>query len=862
MKLELIRKEELTRISPAREGEQVGQRAKSPAKHRTSKVALGLFSSRIITACLTATLTRKLVILLLTSLSINLSAQLSINGSLEDGGSLPIMYSNIVLYAASDSSLVKVESSDEEGRFSFKGIATGNYFIVSSYIGFDDYHSPEIEVGVDDVDMGVLRMVTSSVQLETAVVTAKRSLIEVKPDRMVFNVEGTINSAGDNALGLLRKAPGVLVDNNNSIAVLSRSGVLIYIDGKRLPLTGDDLTAYLNNLPAEQIDRMDIITNPGAKYEAQGNAGIIDIRMKRDKSHGMNGSLSSSLSQGRLLTGNVSSTGNYRNKRLNTFGTLGYSGGKSFVEMHFLNNQNGLRTVETEDREDDQDGLNYRWGTDFFIAKNHTIGFLVTGLYNENRSTSKNTVEISPLSNPSAIDSVLLADNSFLQIRDGSTYNINYAFVEKTSSLNFDLDYGRYRNESDYIQPNRYFDPTRTNLLSQVLTEYDTPVKIDIYTAKVDYETEWAGGKLGLGSKVSRVDTDNSYLFYDLNSGERVRNNTRSNEFFYDETVYAGYLSFRKSINEKLTYSAGLRVESTDVLGDLRTFTAELQTDPVDLAYTDFFPSAGVTYNLAPNKTLSVNYGRRINRPDYNVLNPFTVQLSELSFLKGNEKLNPEIVNNFEVGYTLNYRYNFKLSYSRTTDQITRLVAPDDSDPRAGFISYANLAEQTVYALNISAPFAVSKWWNMYLNLSAGYLDNQADYGDGAVVDVQAFTYNLFQQNTFVLPGGFTGELTAWLGGPGIWGGVFEYDTRYSIDLGLQKKFFNDLMNVKLSATDITYQTGWSGTSNFDGLVGARRGNWDSRKVALSVSYSFGNSNVKSRSRSTGLENESKRVTN
>ena len=232
-------------------------------------------------------------------------------------------------------------------------------------MGFDDYQSAEIELSNASVDMGVLQMVTSSVQLETAIVKAKRTLIEVKPDRMVFNVEGTINSAGDNALGLLRKAPGVLIDNNNNISVLSRSGVLIYIDGKRLPLSGDDLTAYLNNLPAEQIDRMDIITNPGAKYEAEGNAGIIDIRMKRDKNLGANGSISGSLSQGRFLTGNISTAGNYRNKTFNTFGTLGYNEGKSFSRMHFLNNQNNLRTDENQYLVNNDNGVNYRWGTDF-----------------------------------------------------------------------------------------------------------------------------------------------------------------------------------------------------------------------------------------------------------------------------------------------------------------------------------------------------------------------------------------------------------------------------------------------------------------------------------------------------------------
>ncbi len=803
---------------------------------------------------------KNLLLLALTFTSINLSAQLSINGILQDDESSPIMFSNVVLYSASDSSLVKVESSDVDGKFSFKGIAQGNYYIISSYVGFRDYHSTEIELNNVDVDLGVLEMITSSVQLETAVVKARRTMIEVKPDRMVFNVEGTINSAGDNALGLLRKAPGVLVDNNNNVSVLSRSGVLIYIDGKRLPLSGDDLTSYLNNLPAEQIDRMDIITSPSAKYEAEGNAGIIDIRLKRDKSHGTNGSISGSLSQGQLLTGNISSTGNYRNKSLNTFGNLGYSGGKSFSRMHFLNNQNNLRTDENQYLENDDSGINYRWGTDFFLGKNHTIGFLISGMSNETNGIAENSSEISLLSNPSSIDSVLLADNTSLQNRDGSTYNINYTFDNKKSSFNIDIDYGRYRNESTYNQPNRYYDATRTVLFSEVLTEYVTPADIDIYTAKIDYETDFVGGKLGLGSKISKVDTDNTFLFYNMIDGQRVQNNYRSNEFFYNEDVYAGYANYQRPLGTKLNFSAGLRVESTDITGDLIAFLPELHQEAVELNYTDFFPSSGLTYNLASNKILSLNYSRRINRPDYNFLNPFTFQYSELSFLKGNEKLNPEIVNNIELGYTLNYRYNFKLSYSKTTNQITRLVQPDDFDPRANLITWENLAEQTIYGFNVSAPFGVTDWWNTYMNFNCGYMNNQANYGDGAIVDVQAFTYSFFQQNTLTLPRGFTGEASIWYAGPGIWGGVFEYEPSYSINLGLQKQFFNDLMNVKLSVSDITYQSGWSGTSDFDGLTGERQGVWDSRKVALSVSYNFGNSNVKSRQRSTGIEEESNRV--
>jgi len=208
---------------------------------------------------LPTTLIKVLTLLLVLASSIHLTAQLSIEGIIHDDQSSPLEFSNIVLYSFSDSTLIKVESSDEEGKFSIKGIAQGKYYVVSSHIGYDDYYSSLIDLSNTSANLGILQMKITSVELETAVIKAKRALVEVKADRMVFNVGGTINSAGGNALGLLRKAPGVIVDNNNNISVLSRSGVIVYIDGKRLPLNGDDLTTYLNNLPAEQIDRIDLV---------------------------------------------------------------------------------------------------------------------------------------------------------------------------------------------------------------------------------------------------------------------------------------------------------------------------------------------------------------------------------------------------------------------------------------------------------------------------------------------------------------------------------------------------------------------------------------------------------------------------
>ncbi|MCI5083731.1 MAG: TonB-dependent receptor, partial [Saprospiraceae bacterium] len=767
--------------------------------------------------------------LVLTSLFFSMHAQeASIRGQLQDPDEGAVVFANVALYTAADSTLVKVEPTDEAGIFNIKGLEAGKYFLTATYVGLSKLSKTDIQLQPNQqLDLGVLKFQPAAVELQEATVTASRVMVEVKPDRTVFNVEGTINSVGADAIELLRKAPGVLVDNNNNLSVLGRSGVMIYVDGKRLPLAGDDLTNYLQNLPAEQIDRIDIITNPGARYEAEGNAGIIDIRLKKDKRLGANGSISTTGTQGRYFRGNVNASGNYRNKFMNAFLTAGGADGTNFNSMYFNSFQNGLRLEESNYGRNQWSNYNFRLGSDFFLNKNNTIGFLVSRNNTNGAGETINSIEIANAATPTTIDSVLIANTTRDNSRAQNTYNINYRYTgEKGRTLNIDLDYGRYENRSDRFQNNQYFDAELDQELTQIVNLFDTPTDIDIYTFKADYEEELFGGKLGFGTKLSRVVSDNTFLVFERENGQDIRNDRQSNTFEYEESVYAGYINFARPLGEKWNFSAGLRAEQTDATGNLMAFLDELMEDPVEFNYLSWFPSVGFTYQIRPQDVLSINYGRRINRPDYNVLNPFNNQLSQLSFEKGNPFLSPEIVNNFEVGYVLKYRYNFKLAYSLTTDQITRLIAPDDEDQRASFITWDNLSEQRVLSFNFSAPVQWNSIFSSYFNLSASHIDNQADYGNGAVVDVQAFSYSIFQQHTINLPWKIKGEVSGWYSGPGVWGGVFKYDPSWSLNLGLQRKFLQDQLNVRLSVNDIFYEAYWSGTSEFNGLVSSGRGGW------------------------------------
>ncbi len=807
---------------------------------------------------------KNILYVLMLSCPIVLSAQnASIKGQLADADGEAILFANVLLFSQSDSVMIKAVSSDDVGIFSFNNLSEGKYYLQASYVGLDELNVSDIGLKTNEaVDLGALTMQTSAVQLEGATVTAKRSILEVKADRTVFNVEGTINSTGSDGINLLRKAPGVLIDNNNNIQVLGRSGVLVYVDGKRLPLSGVELSSYLENLQAEQIDKIDIITNPGAKYEAEGNAGIIDIILKKDKSHGFNGNVNGSYSIGIYPKYGGGVSGNFRNSKFNVFGSVSGTVGQRFNTMDFTNQQNGIYQVETNDSVNDFDNANTRVGLDYFLNDKNTIGFLVN-IGSDNRiGDSFNKIQLSPLNDRENIDSTLIAETISSTNNRFQTYNLNYAYAAgKDRTLNIDFDYGQYINDVFQDQSNLYYDAQENNVLTAIYNDFDTPTEISISSAKLDYEQNAFGGRLGLGTKLSQVLSDNTFLFYDLpGDTSQILNTRNSNNFNYDEKVYAGYVNYARTLSPKLDLNAGLRAEFSDIFGDLMPFEEELQEDPVDLEYLSWFPNVGLSYKLSPVQTLNLSYGRRINRPDYNVLNPFNYQMSQLSYMKGNPFLRPEIVNNVELGYTLFYRFNFKLAYSKTADQITRLIAPDDEDPRAGFITWANLASQTVYSFNASLPFQFKPWWSAYFNFNSSYIDNQADYGDGAIVDVQAFSYTIYQQQSFTLGKDITAEVSGWYSGPGVWGGVFLYDPSFSLDFGLQKKFFNKRLNVRLSVSDVFYQTGWTGMSNYAGLISEGAGNYDSRRFAINVNYSFGNDQVKSRKRKTGIEEESKRV--
>ena len=770
----------------------------------------------------------------------------------------PAIYATLILARASDSIMVKAGTTDLDGKFEFVEVPSGDYRLNISYVGYQDYKTDVIRLEPGTIkELPNLILTGRTEEISEVVVTALRPIVEVQPDKTVFNVDGSINATGNTALELLRKAPGVMVDNNDNIMLQGKNGVKIYIDGKPSPLSTDDLANYLKALQSSDIDAIEIITNPSAKYDAEGNAGIINIRMKKDKKLGANANISSSYRIGTYSKYNNSASFNYRNHDLNIFGNYSNFIGKHENSMNLYREQVGMGFDQRGDHISENINHNFRLGTDLFLSKKSTIGLLVNGNFSDNNWSSASRTQIFPLVSGQT-QNVLLASNSVDSERNNMNFNANYAYDNGDGiTVNIDGDFGRYRNRGASLQPNFYKDATESTLLEERIFASLTPTDIDIYTFKIDFESDLGGGKFSGGAKYSKVETDNTYDFFDVIDDQHTLNIDRSNNFVYDETVNAAYVMYQKQI-KNWNISAGLRMEHTHSKGVLSS-EKPIDNTTVTRDYADWFPSGGISYKVNDDHSIGINYSRRIDRPSYQDLNPFEYKLDELTFQKGNAFLKPQYTNNISFTHTYKHKLNTTLSYSVTNDLITQIT--DTLDASASFITHVNLARQKTISMTVSYPFSVNKNWDVYGNVSAFRTDNKADFGNGKTIDIDATTVRVYAQNTFSLPHDFKLEVSGFYNSPSLWGGNFEMDAMWGLDAGIQKKFMNDRANLKLAVTDIFHTQRWHGINQFGGLKMEASGNWESRQFRMSLSYLLGNNQVKaSRRRATGLEDEQRRI--
>jgi iron complex outermembrane recepter protein len=783
----------------------------------------------------------------------------TISGTVVDKNNKAVQSVTVSLLKATDSSLVKTAITDNEGKFELTTTKKEKFIILFSGVGFQNTYSNVLDA-TNEKNIVVPSITLQALvgNLKEVVVTSKKPLIEVKADKTIFNVEASINATGSDALELLKKSPGVQVDNNENISMKGKTGVRIYVDGKMMQLDNKDLAAYLKSINSNDIEAIEMISNPSAKYDASGNAGIVNIRLKKNKKYGTNGSVTGGFIQGKTPKGNGSVNLNYRDKKVNLFGNIGGNIGINENALNLYRIQQDTLYDQKSINQDDNKSINAKIGADFFINKKNTLGFLATTNFSDVvfRSSGNTDIYFEPTN---TFVKKLQALNTIPGKRTNANFNINYRYVDTSGTeVNFDADYGIFRGTGRSYQPNFYLNNNNTPLYA-VINRNFTPTDINIYTAKIDVEQKLGKGKLGYGAKTSFVSTTNTFDFFnDNNLGQPIKVLSRSNSFTYDENVNALYANYQQQLNTKWSFQGGLRMEQTNSKGALTRADGVIQADnTVKRNYLDFFPSAAITFNINAKHSLNLTYSKRIDRPTYQDLNPFENKLDELTFEKGNAFLQPQYTNTVELTHTFMGFINTTVGYSHVRDYATQAT---DTLLNATYVQQKNLASQKIINFNIGAPTPINKWWNGYVNLWYNYQFLTGSIGVNKV-NVEIPSYGAYVQQSFTLGKDYSAEVSGWYNGPSVWGGTWKTRPQGGIDVGAQKQILKKTGSIRLAVTDILFTAPWAASNKFGGVNIRGGGNWESRTVRLSFTWRFGSNQIKkSRERQTGLESESKRI--
>ncbi|HEY1018609.1 MAG TPA: outer membrane beta-barrel protein [Sediminibacterium sp.] len=781
----------------------------------------------------------------------------------------PVENATVELLKSKDSSLAKTAITDKTGLAELDNIRPGTYLVRTSFVNYATQYSAVVVLSQEQLNLRLTNIILqpSAKEIGEVVVTARKPFIQRLSDRLVVNVENSIISAGSTAMDVLERSPGVTIDQNDVIAMRGRQGVIIMIDGKPSPLTGAELANYLRGLPSNAIERIDLITNPSARYDAAGNSGIIDIRMKKDQRLGTNGTLTAGYGQGVYAKANAGATANYRDKKINLFGNYNYS---YRINMNHLFLDRNFYTNSVYNGGDLKDNFartpagfhTVRVGADYFPDKKNIIGFVVTRNSGSFNTTINNNSVVIDAAHQQASTFQTKANNT--NDNGNTVANINYkhSFNTTGKELTVDADYGEYSSSALTSNATKYYNLNGGLLQPDYLLNGDQQGKLILRTAKADYSNPLAqGARFETGIKTSYVSSDNDAKFFDMSSGTPVDDVNKTNRFFYKEYNNAAYFNFSKEF-KKFNLQLGLRAEHT-----------HLKTQQVkgaiffDSSYLQLFPSAYFNYKIKDDQTLGISVSRRIDRPGYSQLNPFLFLIDVTTYSTGRPSLLPQFTWAYELNYTVK-GINFSASYSHTKNNqniaIARFKDVFPNIPQMDNVTVQipiNLSSSDYYGLSVAAPVRVNSRWNMINNANLYYNHFNGSLGATTLNNGKpAFDYRM--NNTFTLGKGWVTELNGNFTTGGQYGFMVQ-DPLWGIAVGVQKSLLKNKGTLRLNVTDIFWTNLPKAVITYTNYIEKWHAKRETRIATLSFTYRFGKNTVQAaRRRTTASEEERQRAGN
>jgi iron complex outermembrane recepter protein len=792
-----------------------------------------------------------------------------ISGTVTDASSKGIHSATVSLLRAKDSSLVKFSPTDKNGVYEFENIKDGKYLVSASNVGYSKVLSPTFEVSSTGATVPALIMHEQAKGMAEVTVTAKKPFVETRIDKTIVNVESAPTTAGATALEVLEKSPGVTVDNDGNISLRGKAGVIIMIDGKPTYLSSADLANMLKNMPASAMEQIEIMTNPSSKYDASGNAGIINIKTKKGRAGGFNGSIMAGFTTGIYKPREAvyltprsqnSFNFNYRKNKINFFGNYNpnYSRGKGtlLIERRFYDDNHTVAGYSDIDTRFNFGNNNHtlKLGLDYFADKKNTYGIVASGFIFNGHPTPTTYNTLSDENHMPTSEMVSLTENKIHFNNFSTNLNFRHVFDTTGRELTVDLDYIGYRNTSNMLLTTEFYDAVGQQTGDPLYLKGHLPSDINIYSIKSDYTHPLRkGGRFEAGIKSSYVKNDNLVDYQRLHADKWIPD-ARSNHFIYDENINAAYVNMNKQI-KKWSLQGGLRLENTIAKGYQVTNDSTFKRN-----FTNLFPSAFISYAIDKKNSVTVSYSRRITRPNYQDLNPFTYFLDSLSYRQGNPYLLPQFTNNIELSHSYKGKLITTLNYNNTTDVISQIFK-QNTQTKIVYFTADNVAKFINMGISITAPIPVTKWWNANLFTNV-YNNHYKGIYNGSDLDIAYTSFTVNLTNTFTIKKGFTAELSGFYRGKGVEQLTIN-EPIYQISIGGQKNILKNKATIRLNVRDPFAWQQYRGLTEYGNIYAKIHSRFDARSVTATFTYRFGKNNQQApppRRRTNATQDEQNRV--
>ncbi len=762
-------------------------------------------------------------------------------------GSEALADANVYLLRAADSSVVKVALTEADGKFEFDNLKPNNLLLAVQHIDHLPFTSAVIVVDAahDRIELPMIQLQPSKdTKLETVRIIAKLPVVEHKIDRTVVNVDALISAAGGTAMDALEKSPGVSVDQNGGIKMRGKSGVIVFIDDKPTYLAGADLENFLRSMPASSIKQIELMTNPPARYDAAGNAGIINIKTKKNNIQGVNGGITLNYGQGRYAKSNNSFNLNYRRNKFNLYtnasGTLRDAYQDLYIDRIYLNEDRSAKSFfgQRSYIAQKQRSVSAKVGMDYYLSEKTTLGLVLNGAWMPSKVQTDNTAQVGDA--VANLTSIVVADNAqSLNFRNaGLNLNLRHQFDSTGKSLTIDADHIRYRSDDKALFQNFVRTPTGV-LTYQDRLDGTIPSAINIYAFKADYSHPLKSGlTLDGGTKVVFTKTDNSVEYIRTVAGVSAIDYNITNHFLYDESILAAYANASKQW-KRLGMQAGLRAESTRSNGNQLGNVLQPATE-FKRKYDNLFPTLYLSYKLdtAGNHQLNFSYGKRIDRPYFQDLNPFLSPLDKFTFYSGNPYLKPAFAHTISLAHSFKSIFTTTVSYNKSRGEINETLEIKNG------IYYSrpgNIGSAEIYNIAVDATIPFAKWLSTNAYAEAGRTHYVSKLYDTKLDAAGNYVF-LRAMNMFQFKKGWSAEVTGEYISDFVSAQVKTGDFGF-FTLGGKKNILKDKGSLKVSLSDVLYSRQFRGViNNLYQTTATYHSTVDSRVVSFTFNYRFGTS--------------------